>query len=158
MITTLAGTPIAHDAATVASIDAVTAIALRRTAIRPDDPDDAMCRYLGDDDATALHLGLIVGGIAVGAITCVPDPLILGGVVYPWRRRGFCILPAHRGGGLGRWFYSAFLAEITARAMTPAWGTSREALVPFYASFGLRPTENVVEFAGTGLHRVCLYS
>ncbi len=157
MITTARTPQTSQSTPVTAQIDAGTATKLRWAAIRPNDVDDTLCRYLGDTDPTALHLGVSIDGELVGAISCVPDALVLDGVMYPWRRRGFCILPARRGIGTGRWFYGAFLAEITERAMIPAWGTSREDLVPFYASFGLRATDNVVDFPGTGLHRVCLY-
>lgn len=155
---TEAGSPHADRGLLVeAPITLETAMGLRRAAIRPNDIDDELCRYLGDEDANALHLGVCVDGEVAGAISCVPDSLILDDVVYPWRRRGFCILPVYRGCGIGRWFYGAFLAEIATRAMIPTWGTSRETLVPFYTTFGLRPTNNVVDFPGTGIHRVCLY-
>ncbi|CPW67302.1 Uncharacterised protein [Mycobacteroides abscessus subsp. bolletii] len=158
-VTTPPGTHKAADGLlTVAPITIETAIRLRRAAIRPNDIDDQLCRYLGDGDTDALHLGACVDDMVVGSISCVPDPLVLDGVLYPWRRRGFCILPAHRACGIGRWFYGMFLAELCARNMIPTWGTSREGLIPFYETFGLRRTDSVVNFPGTGLHRVCLYS
>ncbi|SIJ37881.1 hypothetical protein [Mycobacteroides abscessus] len=147
----------AHGLRTVAPIAIETAVKMRRAAIRPSDIDDQLCRYLGDGDTDALHLGVCVDDTVVGSISCVPDPLVLDGALYPWRRRGFCVLPGHRASGVGRWFYGMFLTELSARNMLPTWGTSREDLIPFYTTFGLRRTNNVVNFPGTGLHRVCLY-
>lgn len=71
----------AHGLRTVAPIAIETAVKMRRAAIRPSDIDDQLCRYLGDGDTDALHLGVCVDDTVVGSISCVPDPLVLDGAL-----------------------------------------------------------------------------
>ncbi|HEY4928175.1 MAG TPA: GNAT family N-acetyltransferase [Acidimicrobiales bacterium] len=124
---------------TLAEVDAIDLVALRRTVLR-DGRADLPASYPFDAEASSLHLGVVTSeGTPVGGVTVVVDPL-----------PGFATLrlvlmavdPAVQGRGVGRHLVLA-VQERAAVAGFAVWAASRVSALDFYTGLGFRARGDV---------------
>lgn len=126
---------------------------LRRRILR-DGAADAVVEWVGDDDASTVHLGVTVDERIVGISTwsAAPDPQAPD--VRAIQLRGMATDPAFAGQRLGRTLLDAGFGRARAAGSVRVWANARVTAVGFYVRAGMTVSGPVFVTEATGLpHR-----
>lgn len=135
---------------TAQAISAAQTRPLRQKVLRPHQrPDEIVLP--GDDDARALHAGVLADGALVAVGSVFPDPEAPDAA---WRVRGMATDPAWQGRGAGREVLDALLAHAWAQGGDRVWCNARTTAAGFYLKAGLRQVGDVFELPHIGPHVV----
>jgi GNAT superfamily N-acetyltransferase len=133
--------PVAHNASVNLTITPLSATALRplrRRVLRPHQTLDEL-EYPGENHPDAGHLGALLDGRVVGAVTVVPEARE-GADPRWWRLRGMATDPDLQGRGIGTRLVAAARGHVAAHGGTGIWCHARSPAAPFYVRQGFVQT------------------
>jgi GNAT superfamily N-acetyltransferase len=116
----------------VRRVSAADTEALRRDVLRGGRP----VPLPGDDDPSALHVGVYDGDLLLGTGNVRPEPAPWAPAVPAWRLRGMATLPEHRGEGVGARVLEALVEHCVAAGGGELWCNARVPARSFYLRAG----------------------
>jgi predicted GNAT family N-acyltransferase len=105
---------------------------LRRLVLRAGDP----APLDGDDDATAVHVAAVRGGVVVGCGNVRPEPAPVPLSTPAWRLRGMATAADLRSTGVGARVLAALEALVREAGGRALWANARTPAQPFYERAG----------------------
>jgi GNAT superfamily N-acetyltransferase len=116
----------------VRRVDAADTAALRRDVLR----GGRRVALPGDEDPTAVHVGVYDGELLVGTGNVRRDPAPWAPDVPAWRLRGMATLPDRRGEGIGATVLEELVAHCRAEGGGVLWCNARVPARSFYLRAG----------------------
>ena len=121
---------------------------LRQRILRPTQTLDE-CRFDGDDDPRAVHLGVGDPLLAIASVVPTPHRSAPG---LGWRIRMVGVVEERRGEGIGQALVEACALRAVAAGAPGVWLSARLHLRPWYEHLGFEPVGVVYDKPPVGPH------